>query len=138
MDDPRPTRLIGTALRCYPSRWRQRHGDEAAELAALLIRDGTPAGSIALSYLAGATREWLTPRSGRPLSAVACLLLAAACALGACAGLLAPTASAKAARPASATHAHCRPTIPALIPYPAPAKDQPQLIMQTSSHDRPC
>jgi len=54
MDD---ARLIGTALRCYPARWRRRHGDEAAELAALLIADGSSPSSIALSYLAGAARE---------------------------------------------------------------------------------
>ena len=61
MNDRRTARTVQTALRCYPARWRRRHGDEAAELAALLIRDGTPAGSIAWSYLAGAAREWLTP-----------------------------------------------------------------------------
>ena len=78
MDHPRATRLVETVLRCYPARWRRRHGEEAAELAALLIRDGTPAGSIAWSYLAGATREWLTPRPVRRLSTVACALLVAA------------------------------------------------------------
>ena len=61
MDDARATRLVETALRCYPARWRQRHGEEATELAALLMKDGTPAASIALSYLAGAARERLTP-----------------------------------------------------------------------------
>jgi hypothetical protein len=54
MDDPRAARLVKTVLRCYPARWRRRHGDEAAELAALLIGDGTPAVSVAWSYLAGA------------------------------------------------------------------------------------
>jgi hypothetical protein len=53
MDNPRATRLVERSLGCYPARWRRRHGDEAAELAALLIRDGASAGSIALSYLAG-------------------------------------------------------------------------------------
>ena len=97
MDESRATRLVETALRCYPARWRRRHGEEAAELAALLIRDGTPAGSIAWSYLAGAAREWLTPHPGRRLSTVACALLVAACSLGVSAGLLAPAAPAKAA-----------------------------------------
>ena len=83
MAAPRTARLVGTALRCYPARWRRRHGEEAAELAALLIRDGTPAGAVAWSYLAGAAREWLTPRPGRHLTAVACALLVAACSLGA-------------------------------------------------------
>ena len=97
MNDRRTARTVQTALRCYPARWRRRHGDEAAELAALLIRDGTPAGSIAWSYLAGAAREWLTPPPGRRLSAAACALLVAACSLGASAGLLASAAPAKAA-----------------------------------------
>jgi len=113
MDDTRAARLIGTVLRCYPARWRRRHGDEAAELAALLVRDGTPAGSIACSYLAGAAREWLTPLPGRRLSAAACALLVAACALGVSTVLLAPPAPARAAstsqaKAASTSQAHCR------------------------------
>jgi len=112
MDEARATQLVQTALRCYPARWRRRHGDEAAELAELLMSDGTPASSIAWSYLAGAAREWLMPRPGRPLSTIACALLAAACALGVSAGLLAPAAPAKAARPASTSHAHCRRDLP--------------------------
>lgn len=51
--------LVDSALRCYPRRWRSRHGAEAAEIAALLIRDGTPAHSVALSYLLGAARARL-------------------------------------------------------------------------------
>ena len=74
--------LVDAALHCYPARWRRRHADEAAELAALLIRDGNPAASIAWSYLVGAAREWLTPPPGRSLSTVAAALLAAACLLG--------------------------------------------------------
>ena len=93
----REGRLVGAALRCYPARWRRRHADEAAELAALLIRDGTPAASIAGNYLAGAAREWLTPRPGRPLSAVAAALLALTCLLGFSAALVAETVPAKAA-----------------------------------------
>jgi hypothetical protein len=92
----REVRLVDTALRCYPPRWRRRHAAEAAELAALLIADGTPAASIAWSYLVGAAREWLTPRPGRPLSTVAAVLLAATCLLGFSAALIAETASAKA------------------------------------------
>jgi hypothetical protein len=93
MGGSRTARLIETVLRCYPARWRRRHGEEAAELAALLIRDGTPAASIAFSYLTGAAREWLTPR----LSRVACALLVAVCSLGVSAGLLASAAPARAA-----------------------------------------
>jgi hypothetical protein len=149
MDEPRAIRLVETALRCYPARWRRRHGEEAAELAALLIRDGTPAGSIAWSYLAGAAREWLTPRPGRRLSTVACALLVAACSLGVSAGLLAPAAPAKAAptraaptRAASTgqarASAHCRTGPPVPVPGVVPALGRPQVIIWEAVHGRSC
>jgi hypothetical protein len=75
-----PGRLVSAVLRCYPARWRSRHGDEAAELAELLIRDGTPARAVALSYLCGAARERLIGRPGRR---VATALIVAAGSLGA-------------------------------------------------------
>jgi hypothetical protein len=137
MDEARATRLVEAVLRCYPARWRRRHGQEAAELAALLIRDGTPAGSIAWSYLAGAAREWLTPRPGRRLSTLACALLVAAGSLGISAGLLASTVPAKAAV-----------TSPALRPAPGqpgplepaagviPALGRPRVISQEARHGR--
>jgi len=75
-----PGRLVAAVLRCYPARWRSRHGDEAAELAELLIRDGTPARSVALSYLGGAARARLT---GKPSRRVAAALIVAAGSLGA-------------------------------------------------------
>jgi hypothetical protein len=125
MDGPRATRLVHTSLRCYPARWRRRHGVEAAELAAQLIRDGTPPGSIAWSYLAGAAREWLTPRPSRRLSMVVCALLVAACSLGVSAGLLAAAGSARAASTTQARgHAHC----------PAASR----LIIRKAGHDRSC
>jgi hypothetical protein len=92
----REGRLVAAALRCYPPRWRRRHADEAAELAALLIRDGTPAALIAWSYLVGAAREWLTPPPGRSVSRVAAALLAAICLLGFSAALVAETTPANA------------------------------------------
>ena len=144
MDESRTTRLVETALRCYPARWRRRHGEEAAELAALLIRDGTPAASIAWSYLAGAAREWLTPRPGRRLSTVACALLVAACSLGVSAGLLAPAAPARAAptRAASAgqahASAHCRPGLPVPVPGVVPALGRPHVIIWEAAHGRSC
>jgi hypothetical protein len=139
MDDSRTARLVETVLRCYPARWRRRHGDEAAELAALLIRDGTPAGSIAWSYLAGAAREWLTPRPGRRLSAVACALLAAACLLGVSAGLLASAGPARAASTSQARgRAHCRPGPPEPVPGVIPAMGHPQLVIREARHGRPC
>lgn len=139
MDAPRAARLVQTALRCYPARWRRRHGEEAAELAALLIRDGTPAGSVALSYLAGAAREWLTPRPGRHLTAVACALLVAACSLGVSAGLLASAGPARAASTSQARgRAHCRPGAPEPVPGVTPAIGDSQLIIREAGHGRSC
>ena len=139
MDADRATRLIETVLRCYPARWRHRHGEEAAELAALLMRDGTPAGSVAWSYLAGAAREWLTPRPGRHLTAVACALLVAACSLGVSAGLLASAAPARAASTSQARgRAHCRPGSPGPVPGVTPATGRPQVIIWEAAHGRSC
>jgi hypothetical protein len=129
------SRLIETVLRCYPARWRRRHGEEAAELAALLIRDGTPVDSVAWSYLAGAAREWLTPRPGRRLSTAACALLIAACSLGVSAELL---ASAGPARAASTSQAHCRPGVPGPVPRVLPVTGRPQVIIWEAAHGRPC
>ena len=139
MDEPRAARLVQAALRCYPARWQRRHGDEAAELAALLIRDGTSAGSVALSYLAGAAREWLTPRPGgrpgRRLGAAACALLAAACSLGVSAGLLASAGPARAASPSPARPpAHCQPG----SAEPVPSVGRPLVIIWVAGHGRPC
>ena len=138
MDDPRATRLIGTALRCYPARWRRRHGDEAAELAAQLIRNGTPAGSIAWSYLAGAAREWLTPRPGRRLSTVACTLLVAVCSLGISAGLLASTVPARAASTSQARRSTDCQVSPEPVPGVIPAPGRPQAISWEAWHGRSC
>ena len=139
MDAPRAARLVETVLRCYPARWRRRHGDEAAELAALLIRDGTPAVSVAWSYLAGAAREWLTPRPGRRLSTAACALLVAACSLGVPAGLLASAAPARAASTSQAPgRAHCRPGSLEPVPGVIPAMGRPQVIIWEAGHGRSC
>ena len=139
MDDARATRLVDSALRCYPARWRQRHGQEAAELAALLIKDGTPAASIALSYLAGAARERLTPRPGPRLTAAACALLIVACSVGASAGLLASAAPARAASASQArARPHCQPRSPAPVPGAAIAMSRPQVIIWEVGHGRSC
>jgi hypothetical protein len=139
MDDPRPARLVQAALRCYPARWRRQHGEEAADLAAQLIRDGSPAGSIALNYLTGAARERLTPRPGRQLTALACTLLAMACLLGVSTGLL---ASAGPARAASAGHTHgraqCRPGSIGLLPAVTPATSESLLLIRRAGHGRAC
>ena len=139
MDAPRAARLVETVLRCYPARWRRRHGEEAAELAALLMRDGTPAGSIAWNYLIGAARAWLTPRPGRRLSTVACALLVAAGSLAVSAGLLPTTTPARAAI-ASRPHgpAHCRPGPPEPGPGMISALGRPQVIIQEAGHVRSC
>ena len=132
-------RLVEITLRCYPARWRRRHGAEAAELAALLIRDGTPAGSIAWSYLAGAAREWLIPHPARRLRTVACALLVAACSLGVSAGLLASAAPARAASPGRArASAPCRPGPPAPAPGVIPTMGRPQVIIWEAGHGRSC
>jgi hypothetical protein len=136
MDNPR---LVETVLRCYPARWRHRHGEEAAELAALLIRDGTPAGAVAWSYLAGAAREWLTPRPGRRLTAVACALLVAACSLGISADLLAAAGPARAASTSQPRGpAHCQPGSPAPVLGVTPALSRPPMIIWEAGHDRSC
>ena len=149
MDDTRATRLVGRALRCYPARWRRRHGDEAAELAALLIRDGAWPGSIALSYLAGAAREWLTPRPGQRLSTAACALLIAACSLSVSVVLIAAPTSARAAltptraKGASTSqvrgHVPCRPGVVAgPVPGLVRAMGQLPTIIWEAGHDRSC
>ena len=150
--------MVDAALRCYPARWRRRHAGEAAELAALLIRDGTPAASIAWSYLAGAAREWLTPPPGRSLSTVAAALLAATCLLGFSAALVAETAPAKAAgttqspsgpippkiKPTSpsAVSPHqftpCRPVLPRQVTGAFPAAGHSHLSLQGAAHARSC
>ncbi len=158
--DAREGTLVDAALRCYPARWRRRHGEEAAELAALLIADGTPASSIAWSYLVGAAREWLAPRTGRSLSTVAAALLAAACLLGFSAALVAESAPAKAAgttqspsgpvppkiKPAppsagsSSPHQFtwCRPVLPRQVTSAVPAAGHPQPSIQGAAHARSC
>ena len=102
----RAPRVVRIVLRCYPRLWRRRHGDEAAELAALLMRDGVPAHSIAWSYLHSAARERLTPRPGRRLAAAATVLLTAAGLTGAPVALLSATAPASAASAARAHVSH--------------------------------
>jgi hypothetical protein len=115
MAGPRTVRLVETVLRCYPARWRRRHGDEAAELAVLLIRDGAAPGWIAWSFLVGAARERLTPRPGRRLSLAVCALLVAAASLGVSLGLVSGSAPARAAStvpPSSHSRCHPRPAAP--------------------------
>ena len=156
--EARGGRLVDAALRCYPARWRRRHAGEAAELAALLIRDGNPAASIAWSYLVGAAREWLTPPPGRSLSTVAAALLAATCLLGFSAALVAETVPAKAAgttqspsgpippkvkpTPPGSSSPHqftpCRPVLPRRVTGAFPAAGYSQLSLQGAAHARSC
>jgi hypothetical protein len=134
-----PARLVETALRCYPARWRRRHGEEAAELAALLIGDGTPAGSIAWNYLAGAAREWLAPLPGRRLGMVACALLVVACSMGISAGLLTPAAPARAGT-SQPPHGQvlCRAGSHAPVPGVASALRHPQASIRETRHGHAC
>jgi hypothetical protein len=57
MANPFKGLALTVALHCYPKRWRDRHGEEASQLARLLADDGVPLVSIAFSYLGGAFRE---------------------------------------------------------------------------------
>jgi hypothetical protein len=109
MPASRSMRLVESALRCYPQRWRSRHGDEAAEIAVLLISDGTPARSIAWSYLMGAARTRLVTGPRRRLGAAAGALLLAAGSLGVPLALLSSSVPANAASVAHSRAAHSRP-----------------------------
>jgi hypothetical protein len=115
MPGSRSMRLVESALRCYPQRWRSRHGDEAAEIASLLIRDGTPAHSVAWSYLIGAARTRLVIEPRRRRGAAVGALLLAACSLGVPLALLSSSAAANAA---SVAHSRTAPPRPA---HPPPA-----------------
>ena len=103
MGRSRSMRLVDSALRCYPRRWRSRHGAEAAEIATLLIRDGTPAHSVAVSYLLGAARARLVIEPRRRLGAAIGVGLLAAGSLGVPLALLSYSAPANAA---SVVHSH--------------------------------
>jgi hypothetical protein len=125
-----PARVVGLALRCYPRRWRRRHGTEAAELAALLIADGVPPRSVAWSYLCAAARERLTPQPGHRLAAAAAAVLIAAGSLGVPLGLLSASAPASAASAAQA-HPASPGAHPACSPHPrshshSPAHSHPR------------
>jgi hypothetical protein len=109
MPGSRSMRLVEPALRCYPRRWRRRHGDEAAEIASLLIRDGTPARSVAWSYLMGAARTRLVTGPRRRLGAAVGALLLAAGSLGVPLALLSSSAPANAANVVHSRTAHPRP-----------------------------
>jgi len=67
MSSYRYARTFEIAVRCYPREWRDRHGDEAIELAELLVRDGRSPVLVAWSYLRGAAREQLVARPSRRL-----------------------------------------------------------------------
>jgi hypothetical protein len=112
MPGPRSMRLVEAALRCYPQRWRSRHGDEAAEIASLLIRDGTPAHSVAWSYLIGAARTRLVTGPRRRIGAAVGALLLAAGSLGVPLALLSSPAPANAASVTHSRPAHPHPAHP--------------------------
>jgi hypothetical protein len=118
MPASRSMRLVKSALRCYPQRWRSRHGDEATEIATLLIQDGIPSWSIAWSYLVGAARTWLVTGPRRHLGATVGALLLAAGSLGVPLALLSSPAPANAASAAHARAARHRPADPGLAHPP--------------------
>lgn len=121
MRGARSMRLVEAALRCYPQRWRSRHGDEAAEIARLLIADGTPAYSVAWSYFTGAARTRLVIGPRRRLGTAVGALLLAAGSLGLPLALSSPAPASAAStahshpahqRPADARHGCSQPTGP--------------------------
>jgi hypothetical protein len=72
-------RIIATAIRCYPARWRTRHGGEAVELASTLLEDGTPWWLVAGSFLTGAVKERVVRRpSARTGSALLAMIIGVA------------------------------------------------------------
>lgn len=83
MPYPRRFRLVEVVLRCYSPKWRERHGEEAIQLAELLMRDGVSAVFIAWSYLRAAVRDRLVTRPRRRLGATAAALLVGATLIGA-------------------------------------------------------
>lgn len=140
----RSMRLIETALRCYPERWRIRYGEEATEIARLLMRDGTPAWSIVWSYLRGAASARLRAQPRRRLGAAAGALLAAACSLGVSLALLSPSVPASAtsvarhhATSASDAHACGNPRSSAAMPIRAAVK-KPADRYAASRHGQHC
>jgi hypothetical protein len=112
MPGSRSMRLVESVLRCYPQGWRSRHGEEAAEIASLLIRDGTPVRSVAWSYLMGAARTRLVIQPRRRLGAAVGALLLAAGSLGVPLALLSSLAPANAASVARPHAAHSHPAQP--------------------------
>ena len=112
MPGSRSMRLVECALRCYPRPWRSRHGDEAAEIACLLIGNGTPARSVAWSYLMGAVRTRLVIGPRRGLGAAAAALVLVAGSVGVPLALLSASAPANAASVAHSRAASPRPAHP--------------------------
>jgi hypothetical protein len=75
MRPSRERRAVAVALRCYPRRWRLRHGGDAEWLASALLDDGVAWWSIAANFLVGAAKERMVARPsvrvGSALAAVA-------------------------------------------------------------------
>jgi len=82
MSSYRHARITEIAVRCYPQEWRDRHGDEAIELAELLVRDGGSPVLVAWSYLRGAAREQLVTRPSRRLRPALAALVVGATLIG--------------------------------------------------------
>ena len=132
MPGSRSMRLVESALRCYPRRWRSRHGDEAAEIASLLIRDGTPARSVAWSYLMGAARTRLVTGPRRRLGAAVGALLLAVCSLGVPLALLSSSAPANAA-----SVAHSAPSTAPRPSAPRPSAPRPSAARRLTARRSP-
>jgi hypothetical protein len=77
--------IVTAVLRCYPARWRQRHGEEATLIGSALLDDGVPWWSVTLNFLGGAARERImrkpSMRLGTTLAAFAVFVAAVPLAL---------------------------------------------------------
>lgn len=101
MSSWRHRHLIDFAIRCYPSSWRRRHGDEANEIAVALVADGISVWSIVWSYLSGAVVARCTMTPTRRLGAILASTVLAGSLIGMPSVLAASSSS-----PARAAHSH--------------------------------
>jgi hypothetical protein len=85
MRPSRERRVVAAVVRCYPARWRLRHGEEAALIGSALLDDGVPWWSVAFNFLSGAARERVvrgsSMRFGTTLAALAVFVAAVPLAL---------------------------------------------------------
>jgi hypothetical protein len=120
MHPSRERQTITLALRCYPARWRLRHGEEARLLSFQLLDDGVSWWSLVASFLGGALLARAIQRPSIRLGATMAVL-----AIGA---TTVPLALLTSLTPASASSTNV------VIVISKPADAAPQLESAFSSH----